>query len=52
MINPNIIYGNKVKFQGRIGLVKGVSGSVAQVLFLGNNKPTNVHVDDLEKVDD
>lgn len=52
MINPNIMYGDRVKFQGKIGKVKGVNGSVAQVLFLGSNKPINIHVDDLEKVND
>ena len=47
-----ILYGDKVRYKDKIGLVKEVTLSFAKVLFDGDKKVTMLPLDALEKVDD
>jgi len=46
-----ILYGDKVKFKDKLGIVKDVQGSFARILFNGDKKVTMLPVDALEKID-
>lgn len=48
----NILYGDKVLFDGKPAVVKEVAGSFALILIDGTKKSVTVAVSDLEKVDD
>lgn len=49
---PNILYGDKVQYKDKIGVVKDVKGSFAHVLFDGDKKYTMLPTDALEKLND
>jgi hypothetical protein len=50
MNNPSILYGDTVKYKDKIGLVKHVSGSYAEVKFDNIKKNQLIPVNALEKI--